>query len=86
MRLKPFTEKKQETKIGICSVLGRIPDPDPLSLKRIRGSGSASKRSGSETLLFRLGPDNRLEGAALPLRSHHLPRRRHQDQPCRTEV
>ena len=82
MRLKPFTEKTRKKNWNPVP----DPDPDPLSRKRIRGSGSASKRSGSETLLFRLGPDNRLEGAALPLRSHHLPRRRHQDQPCRTEV
>ena len=43
--------------MGICSILGPDPDPepnmdpDPLSRKGIRGSGSASKWNGSETLI-----------------------------------
>ena len=45
MSFKPYTEKIKKKKIGICSILGRI---------RIwihhPGSGSASKRYGSETL------------------------------------
>ena len=39
--------KKSKNKIGVCDP---PPDPDPLCRKRIRGSGSASKWSGSETL------------------------------------
>ena len=50
MSFKPYTEKIKKKKNW--NLLDFRSDPDPSSRKRIRGSGSASKWYGSETLII----------------------------------